>query len=129
MHHKQDDKFLPSSVRCLLSTILFLFNTSGCGSLQLTHRSVLSYLTRAENLELTVNVLICCRQVVEHCKHGSSSNSSNRQETHYEICLPAGHKGFGFNCVFQHRLNSLPAAFSKIPGFIWASYWTHSQLH
>lgn len=94
MHHKQDENLLINSVRCLLLLFVVLpFNTSGCLVFAAHPTSVLSSLTRAENLELSINILKYCRQVVQHWR-GSSSNSCNRQETHNEICLPTGQTEF-----------------------------------
>lgn len=117
MHHKQDENLLINSVRCLLLLFLILlpFNTSGCLVFAAHPTSVLSSLTRAENLELPINILKYCRQVVQYWR-GSSSSSCNRQETHNEICLPRGQKEFFW--VLQHRLNTLSAAFFKIGGYI-----------
>lgn len=84
--------------------------------------SILFCLTGAENLELTVNILLpYCRQVVQHGKHGSSRNSCNSQKTPYEICLPTGQGSIGFyNTDWTH----CQLLFPNLGLYMSASYWT-----
>lgn len=128
MHHKQDENLLINSVRCLLLLFMILlpFNAPDCWVFAAHPTSILPYLTRAENLELTINILLTyCRQVVQHCKRGSSSNSYNRHSSWDLSTDWTGRSclvliGF-YNTDWTHCQPLFPRS-----GFIpvYASYWT-----